>query len=52
MKMIEVFHELASQSIKVCECDLASFAEKGWLPASPKKKRSPLVEASESKETE
>lgn len=32
MKMIIVHHKDAKEPIKVPECDLSSFAEKGWHP--------------------
>lgn len=33
MKMIIVHHKDAKEPIRVPECDLPSFAEKGWHPA-------------------
>lgn len=33
MKMVIVYHKDAKESIVVPECDLPSFAEKGWHPA-------------------
>lgn len=33
MKMVIVHHEDAKEPIVVPECDLPSFAEKGWHPA-------------------
>lgn len=35
MKLVELFHDDAKESIKVPECDLQSFAEKGWHPTKP-----------------
>lgn len=32
MKMVIVHHKDAVEPIKVPECDLAAFAEKGWHP--------------------
>jgi len=32
MKMVVVHHKDAKEPIKVPECDLAEFAEKGWHP--------------------
>ena len=35
MKLVELFHVDAEEPIKVAECDLQSFAEKGWHPTKP-----------------
>lgn len=35
MKMVELFHANAEESIKAAECDLQCFAEKGWHPIKP-----------------
>lgn len=48
MKMIQVYHKEANQSILVCECDLPSMAEKGWHPKSAKK----TVKKTETEEVE
>ena len=32
MKMVTVHHKDAKEPIRVLECDLQSFAEKGWHP--------------------
>lgn len=35
MKMVELFHAENEVPIKVPDCDLQSFAEKGWHPTKP-----------------
>lgn len=35
MKMVELFHADTEVPIKAPECDLQSFAEKGWHPIKP-----------------
>ena len=35
MKLVELFHVDAEKSIMAAQCDLQSFAEKGWHPTKP-----------------
>lgn len=54
MKMITVHHKDAKEPILVPECDLPSFAEKGWHSAEWAEKLviEPVVEPVESVESE
>lgn len=47
MKLVTVHHKDAQEPIRVPECDLQSFAEKGWHPVNK-----PVVEPVESVESE
>lgn len=54
MKMVTVHHKDAQEPILVPECDLQSFAEKGWHPTEQVKKPvvKPVEEPVESVDTE
>ena len=47
MRMVELFHANAWESIKAAECDLQSFAEKGWHPIKPVDVPVEIVESEE-----
>lgn len=54
MKMVMVYHKDAKEPIRVPECDLQSFAEKGWHPTEQAKKSAvkPVAKPVESVESE
>ncbi len=54
MKMVTVHHKEAQEPIRVPECDLQSFAEKGWHPTEQAAKPviKPVEEPVESVDTE
>lgn len=54
MKMVTVHHKDAQEPIRVPECDLQSFAEKGWHPTEQAAKpvKTPVEEPVESVESE